>query len=157
MARTVWAVATDTDVETVAWLLTDRRISGTPVLDAAGRLAGVITKTDLVAWTGGSDARPSRRVFFRLSAGNVETCIAPDEVPPPRGPTVEELMSPFALTITPEASILDAARMLMAEDIHRLIVVDRGKVVGVVTPLDLLRALVGLLDPPHRLKALTPA
>jgi len=147
MTREVLAVATDTDIETVAWLLSDRRISGLPVLDGEGRLAGVITKTDLVAWHGnGGSQRTGRRIYYELVDGETTPGKVPGDLPAPRGAIVDDLMSPFALTTTPDASILESARLLLAEDVHRLIVVDRGHVVGVVTSLDLLRGMVSLID-----------
>ena len=51
-------------------------------------------------------------------------------------------MSPFVLSIEPTETIVEAASRMIAENVHRLLVIDKGKLVGIVTSIDLLRGFV---------------
>jgi CBS domain-containing protein len=55
--------------------------------------------------------------------------------------TVEQLMSPDPITVAPSASLRSVCALMVREGIHRVIVVDEGKLVGIVTTLDVVRAV----------------
>jgi CBS domain-containing protein len=104
-------------------LLKTYRISGLPVMEG-DVLAGVISQTDLLA------ARSSE-----LISGNWERL------------RVRHLMTRPPLTVNQTASVRSAARRMIDQHIHRLVVVDDESVpVGVITPLDLLRSLLDEAD-----------
>lgn len=126
MTTSVTCVPVDLDGESVAGLLLDRNISAVPVVDAGGRPIGVLSKTDLVRWY--HDER--------------------DTEPPPivRGPTatwtVADLMMPMAFTLAEQAPIAFAAELMAVEDVHHVpIVSGDGRVVGIVSALDVVRWL----------------
>jgi CBS-domain-containing membrane protein len=99
-----------------AWaVLHERGIRGAPVLDARGRLVGVLSKADL--------ADPRHR--------------------PPSGPgTVEHAVTHVAYAVRASDPVMTAVRLMLDHDIHRALVVDdAGTLAGIVTPLDVLRAL----------------
>jgi CBS-domain-containing membrane protein len=102
-----------------AWeVLHFRSISGAPVLDSAGRLVGIASKADL--------ADPRHRA--RDVIGTVRT--------------VRDVMTRVVYAVRANDSLLAAIQLMIDEDIHRAIVVaDDGSVVGIVTPMDVLRAL----------------
>jgi len=82
-----------------------------------GSLAGVVTDRDL-----------------RQHAGYLEST------------RVTAAMKPDPLTVSPECSVLDAARLLVERKIGSLPVMERGNLVGIVTTSDLLRALIDVLQ-----------
>lgn len=105
-------------------LLKTYRVSGLPVVEAA-EVKGVISQSDLMV------AHSSEMIganWDRLR--------------------VRHLMSSPAVTVHADATVVEAAREMLARHIHRLVVVDDdGAPVGVVTPLDLLRSLLEDPDP----------
>ena len=57
------------------------------------------------------------------------------------GHTAEEVMTRTLLTIEPEASVGEAAARMLEHNVHRLLVVERGQLEGVITTRDLIRVL----------------
>ena len=142
MTREVYAVAPDTDLDTVAWLLTEHRISGLPVVGADGSPLGVLSRADLVPL-----ARPDRpaaagrSIYYRIRGGSIGTVGTPVAAPPGRRGTARELMSSRFLAVAPSARLGEAARLMVNGGVHRLLVVDEGRLVGILATLDVLRAV----------------
>jgi CBS domain-containing membrane protein len=139
MTREVFALAPDTSLATAARLFARRHITGAPVIDRQARLLGVVTLTDLVDPARDRTDRIGQARFYRLNdhatsiVWDDEGAVTPDGV-------VADVMSPFVLSIRPDASVVDAARLMVADDVHRLLVVDGGQMVGIVSSMDVLRA-----------------
>jgi CBS-domain-containing membrane protein len=138
MTRSVISVAPDAPIREIASLLSERRISGVPVVDAEGHLLGVVSEADfLVEAQGGTASRPSAiaRLFGRTGE---------HEPPGDRqfARTAQELMTAPVITVAPSALIADAAALMTRERINRLPVVEDGRLVGIVTRADLVRAYV---------------
>lgn len=106
-------------------LMSQRGITGLPVVDRIGRLQGVLSQTDIV----------------RAHASGQPLASWP-------GLAVRHLMSSPALTIRLDESLLTAARMMEQHHVHRLVVVapDGQHPVGVISTTDLVHALVELLE-----------
>jgi CBS domain-containing protein len=106
-------------------LMSERAISGLPVVDRIGRLQGVLSQTDIV----------------RAHASGQPLASWP-------GLAVRHLMTSPALTIRLDESLLTAARMMEQHHVHRLVVVapDGQHPVGVISTTDLVHALVELLE-----------
>ena len=139
MTRNVFAVAPDTSLETAARLLATRRVSGAPVVDREGRPVGVITQTDLVDPDRERSSDPGRSVYYRVGGGPREV-----DCEEARGEgVVSDVMSPFVLSVGSEVDVEDAARRMLTDKVHRLLVVDADRIVGIISTLDVLRALSG--------------
>jgi CBS domain-containing protein len=114
----------DDAIAGVAELLAGYEITGLPVIDAADRLVGVISQTDLVRlrgstlpWTGW------------------------------HGIMVRDLMTKPAKTISASAPLDEAARQMTAEHVHRLVVVDnRRRPIGVISESDIVREIADSCD-----------
>ncbi|MGZ6214554.1 MAG: CBS domain-containing protein [Candidatus Limnocylindria bacterium] len=106
-------------------LMSERGITGLPVVDRIGRLQGVLSQTDIV----------------RAHASGQPLATWP-------GLAVRHLMTSPALTIRLDESLLTAARMMEQHHVHRLVVVapDGEHPVGVISTTDLVRALVDVLE-----------
>ena len=116
MTRVVQCVRPETSVEAAAALLLECNIGGAPVIDPEGHAIGVVSKTDLV-----------RCLHERLD---------------PKTTTVGEIMMPMVFALREDASLDRAAALMATEGVHRIpIVAADGVLVGVLTPLDLTRAL----------------
>lgn len=118
---------TDQSLLSATLVLLHHRIAGAPVVDGSGRLVGVFSESDMLA----REATPSSR------AGR----FAREEQRRRHAQTVGEACSRPAITAPPDMRVRDAARRLIDRSVGRLIVVDGGQVVGVLSRHDVLRAL----------------
>jgi CBS domain-containing protein len=130
-----------TPIAEVVQLLSEKRISGLPVVDEQGALVGIISETDLL-WQERGATPPN--FLFILDA------VIPLEVPghfvqelrKVLGSTVVEVMTKNPVTIHPDQTAQEAAQIMMDKKIHRLPVVDENKnLVGIVTRGDIVRAM----------------
>jgi predicted transcriptional regulator len=142
MMHPVFAVRESWSVRELAAFFTDKGISGAPVLDASGRLTGVVSLSDIVDQVTRDrepDARMSRAWEKRLNPEDLRGLAIEDG-----GRLVSEIMTPTFFTIPDTTSLPRIARTMVAGHIHRLLVTRKGHVVGIVTTLDLLRELAGM-------------
>ena len=148
MIHPVLAVRESWTVHELASFFTEKGISGAPVLDAAGRLTGVVSLTDIVDQVTRDrepDARPSRAWEKRFNPEDLKGLAIEDG-----GRLVAEIMTPTFFTIPDTTPLPKIARTMVAGRIHRLLVTRGGHVVGIVTTLDLLRELAGMGQKPAR-------
>jgi len=122
-------------------LLVDRDIDAGPVVDAAGRVVGMLSTGDLVV----RDARLHVPTVINLLGVNIELPhkSVNDEIGKALGGSVGEVMSKKAITCGPDATIEDAATLMHREDVSRLAVVaSDGTLLGLIARGDIVRALV---------------
>jgi CBS domain-containing protein len=138
MTSTVVTVTPDTPVREVARLLDEHRISGLPVVDADGGLVGVVSEADFLAEASRSIAPERRSAIARLFSRGDD---APD---PDRHPssTAGDLMTSPVISVSPDELVVRAAATMTGQRINRLPVVEEGRLVGIVTRADLVRAYV---------------
>ncbi|MEX1168987.1 MAG: CBS domain-containing protein [Chloroflexota bacterium] len=136
MTRSVITVRPNTSLKEVARLLDDNRISGVPVVDRDGALVGVVSEADFLTKASGSTAARHRtlaRIFARCRA-------TPGQLDERATSTAGDAMTTPATTIGSDRSIAHAAAEMTARRVNRLPVVDDGRLVGIVTRADLVRA-----------------
>ncbi len=110
-------ITVDAPLEDAEVLMRERAVSGLPVVDADGTLVGVISRTDVV------------------EDGTIPMAILLRKVP--SGLRVGELMSSPAITVETTDPLIEAARRMRDNRIHRLVAVDdRGRPVGVLSASD---------------------
>jgi CBS domain-containing protein len=153
----------------LAQLLADEEISGAPVLDGGGELVGVVSATDLVRLAAeesrsGVDRPPLRPGadpvdeerqeeedwesedlygFFRPEASPFARGGILDQLPQAGldAASVGDIMTPVSFTVTPDLPLNELCDLLVRERIHRAIVLEGGELAGIVTTLDVLRAV----------------
>ena len=131
MTTSVVTVDRITPYQEIDRLLTERRISGLPVLKMGREVAGVVTEADLLS----AEDETNRRARMASSVGGRWL----HRKQPHVGLTAGTLMTAPAITIGPDATIPAAARLMNTHHIRRLPVVDEdGKLVGIVSRRDLL-------------------
>jgi CBS domain-containing protein len=145
MTRELYAVRPDTSLATVARILEMHDISGVPVIDAAGHPVGVVSQTNLLDSRRPRSRPESPSFFHKLRDGQVCATGTADQAHEAIAGTVVDVMSPTVLNIGPNATVVDAARLMLENRVHRLFVVDRGRIVGVITSTDCLSALIEAL------------
>jgi len=136
MTTTVITVQATDPLKDVAQLLVDRRISGVPVVDAEGVLVGVVSEADFLLKEGGPESEQVSR--FRRLVESADARMARRQKL--AATTTGELMTSPPVTIGPRRPIAEAARLMTGRRVNRLPVVDAGRLIGIVTRADLLRA-----------------
>jgi CBS-domain-containing membrane protein len=141
MTRDVITVSPETDIAHAARLLLEKSINGVPVVDEAGKLAGILCQSDLVA----QQKRFPIPTLFTLLDGFIPLTSMKHlerEVQKITATTVAEAMSPNPVTVRPEASIEEVGTIMVDRNFHTIPVVDRGELVGIVGKEDVLRTLL---------------
>ena len=130
------------DVETVVRLLRRHELPGVPVVNEGGRCVGIVTEADLVIADEEGDLHIPH--YIELFGGGVFLePLRPYEsrLKKAFASTVEDLMTRDPVTIEPSASVAEAGRVIVHRGHNRLPVVEHGRLVGVVTRVDVLEAL----------------
>lgn len=128
MEPNVFWLADDMPLKRAAQALAERQISGAPVCAREGCIVGILSKTDLAEFHGAAnDAR-----------------------------LVREAMTPEILAVEPDAPLERAIQLMAFEGVHRLVVLERGRLAGIVTSMDVLRALAGFPRRGVRVMAVAP-
>jgi CBS domain-containing protein len=138
MTRSVATVHPETPLKDVAALMVERGISGVPVVDADGSVLGIVSEADFVIKERGVVADRNRllaRVFGKSSKERAE--LAKIEAT-----TAGEAMTSPALTVGATDTLQWAAEQMASRRVNRLPVVEEGRLVGIVTRADLVRAYV---------------
>jgi CBS domain-containing protein len=142
METEVPTVTVADSVETVLRVLRDNELPGVPVVNEGGRCVGIITEADLVLTDEDEDFHMPH--YFQLFGGVVflESISHWEErVRKAFAATAEDMMTANPVTIEPTASVREAARVIARKKHNRLPVVEHGRLVGVVTRVDVLDAL----------------
>ncbi len=146
MSRDPIVVRPETPIREAIKILADRCISGLPVVNEAGKLVGVISETDLLWQETGVE--PPVYIMFLDSVIYLENPARYDkELHKALGQTVGEVMSHHPIAVKPDLPLRQAARQIQEKSIRRLAVTDdEGKVIGILTPGDIVRAMAVELE-----------
>jgi CBS domain-containing protein len=130
------------DVETVVRILRGHELPGVPVVNEGGRCLGIVTEADLVLADEQGDLHIPH--YIELFGGVV--FLEPlhrfeERLKKAFASTVADLMTEDPVTIEPDASVAEAGRLIVRRGHNRLPVVEHGRLVGVVTRVDVLEAL----------------
>jgi CBS domain-containing protein len=128
----------------LAALLSEHRISGAPVVED-GRVVGVVSEGDLLVKQVGRP--PSRRRALEWIFGESQD---PEEFRRRMASTVGQAMSAPAVTVEADRSLREAAALMVDSRVNRLPVTEEGKLVGMLTRADLVRAYLNRDDEAQR-------
>jgi CBS domain-containing protein len=140
MTQYVTSIGPDDTLSKAIRVMLQNEISGLPVLDADGRLVGMITEGDLLrrVETGTQRLRP-RWLEFLLGPGRQA-----DDYVHSHGRKVRELMTEHPISVTEETPLEEVVTLMEKRRIKRVPVVRGDKVVGIVSRANLLHALARL-------------
>lgn len=143
MTDQLQTVPHDWTVEQLAAFLIDHSISGAPVVDEGGKIAGIVSLTDIVRFgcEQGLDLAPRDEEFY---ASVTDRVLAPEEARAFRESVdsqamVSDIMTPVAFEVSANTSLLQVAEAMVRGKIHRVLVTEDEKLLGIITALDLLR------------------
>jgi CBS domain-containing protein len=141
MNRDVIAVPVTMDLRELAKLFLDKGITGAPVVDEEGNLAGVISQTDLIYYSLTRDDQLVLDSLFyqtaRMEGRHVPTGFQIEDC---NTGTVADMMTPVVHSVTERAGLDSVAKLMTRKHIHRVIVRKGQKVTGVISALDVLKA-----------------
>jgi CBS domain-containing protein len=135
-------VGPDDDVQTVVHVLREHELPGVPVVNEGGRCVGIVTEADLVIGDEQGDLHIPH--YIELFGGVV--FLEPlrrfeERLKKAVGSSVRDIMTADPITIDAGASVHEAGRIIVSRAHNRLPVVEHGRLVGVVTRVDVLEAL----------------
>jgi CBS domain-containing protein len=132
MTASVVALRENADFKEIVTAMRSRRISAFPVLDAAGRVIGVVSEADLLA-------KEAREAAPGPPPGLVRLAWLLKERSKATGVTAAEIMTKPAVTIRADAAVAEAARLMQSRRVKQLPVVDDdGRLRGIVSRADVL-------------------
>lgn len=142
MTRDVITVKPETSIHAAARLMVDHGVSGLPVVDDQGQVVGIISEGDLII-----RQRPRERVSWWRNFFSDSEQLARD-YQKRAGATVGEVMTRALVSAGPGLSLESVAAILDKHRIRRVPVVSDGRLVGIVSRGDLIKALAAA--PPSR-------
>jgi CBS domain-containing protein len=169
MTRDVVTMDVESSLREAVELFTTQHVSGVPVT-AGGKLVGVLSASDVIAFEGGQPGVPTERPALEQDEWNEPSDWVEGEEPPAAffselwsdvgadvlerftevgGPewdqleehTVGEAMSPSLCRVAPTATVYAAAEQMVRAGVHRLVVMDGAKLVGMLSSMDIVRAV----------------
>ena len=140
MTTAVVTVAEDATAQEAAALMVRHRVSALPVLDASGKLVGIVSEGDLMRR---AELGTERERSWWLEFLTSDKTLATDYLKA-HGRKVSEVMTRKLITVPPDTPINEIALLLENHAIKRVPVLDQGKLVGIVARANLLQALAGL-------------
>ena len=143
MSSNVVSVAADMDLRDLAKLLLKKGITGAPVVDGKGQLAGVISQTDLVYYNlMRGDELVFDSDFYHSAKFEGHHVPAGFQFEDSNSGCVSDVMTPVVHSVTETTTVAAVARLMTRKHIHRVIVRKGRAVAGIISALDVLRAHV---------------
>ena len=138
MTRDVVSIRKGASVEQAVKLMAQKGVSGLPVVDVDNRVVGIITETDVLL-KGQTEVPIPRMALYGWY-------VAPDDAiaeayRKARGVLVEDAMTEKVITFDEESEVSDIARAMVEHKINRVPITTGGKLVGVVSRADIVRAM----------------
>jgi CBS domain-containing protein len=129
-------------VPTIASALRDNHVSSAPVVDAAGNLVGLVSEGDLIRHLGNEYER--RRAWWLDQLAEGED-LATDflEYLKEENRSAADVMKHDVVTVAEDAPVADIVDLFAKHDIKRVPVLREGKLVGIVSRSDIIRAMAG--------------
>ncbi len=142
MDRDPVTVTPDADIQTVVRTLREHELPGVPVVDGDGRCVGVVTEADLVLPDEQGDLHLPHYIDLFGGLIFLEPLSRFEErLRKAFASRAADMMTADPVTVTPDTTVQEAARIVHESGHNRLPVVENGRLVGLVTRVDLLGAL----------------
>jgi CBS domain-containing protein len=137
MTHCVVSVAPDAPILQAIARMISHQVSGMPVIDADGRLIGMVTEGDFLRRAETRTEAPRRRWLGLLHEAGSRA----DGYVRAHGRTVQDVMSPNVITVGDQTPLKEVVDLMEERGVKRIPVVDGDRVVGIVSRADLMFAL----------------
>ena len=145
MTKKVVAVHKEMTVKEFVRFVEEHKITGAPVADESGKVIGIVSTTDVI----------KRSHYVTKDMAHCEDSY---EVDPSSGivevhkyyteelfeTQIGELMTQDVITLAPEDDLMDAAELFVKTPIHRILIMDGGKIVGIISTRDTIKAMASI-------------
>ncbi len=141
MTTEVATVTPNTRISEFARMCAEDGISGAPVVTVAGTLVGVVSRTDIIERVLEGDHSAGFQALAAIgeeAMGNYDGMESQSEEEVLG--TVGDIMNGTVITVAPETPLAEVARRMAENDIHRVVVMDAERLVGIASSLDVLGA-----------------
>lgn len=141
MTTNVITVTPDTTVEAVAKLITEKGISGVPVVDGGGSLVGLVSEGDIISRLKNLHIP----TYFQLLGGVIyfeNPKKLEGDIKKMTAYLVKDLMTSEVFSVGMEAPVEEIATLMAVKKINRVPVVDQNKLVGIISRSDIVRTLI---------------
>jgi CBS domain-containing protein len=149
MTKTVATVPPEAPISAIAALFADRGISGAPVVTPEGKLLGMVTEGDLTRSLAAAEDKPRSWLWNLFGSATRQA----EHYARTHGRRAQDVMTSRVETVSEDDTAEHVASLLERRHIRRVPVVKDGKLAGVVSRADLLRAL---LSSPEQVAADVP-
>ncbi|MEM2944371.1 MAG: CBS domain-containing protein [Methanomassiliicoccales archaeon] len=146
MTTTVVTIKADATLHDATITFAVNGISGAPVVDDDGKLVGILSETDILAFVKKLQEEIRKKqpsvsfisVPFEEILKNEKLAELYKEI---SGKKISEIMSKDVVTVSPDTGIMEAIDIMMKKDVNRMPVIEHDKIVGIVTKGDIIWAL----------------
>jgi CBS domain-containing protein len=132
MTPDVITVPLDCPVTKAAHILRENRVSSAAIIGGAGELAGMVTASDIVSLGAATASEDCRHSYYRFPENTMDARSVDG--------TVASLCNGRVITVDAEATISRAGKLMLKHNVHHLLVISDGRLAGIVSSLDLVRA-----------------
>jgi CBS domain-containing protein len=146
MRTNVVTVSYASPLSEVEEVLGDNGISGAPVVDERGHIVGVVSRTDLIErYAENPQSHPRRGAgFYHLSSHEMlDDDFDSFEVPEEAEETAGDVMNGEVYSVGPDAGLREIAAEMVKHKVHRLLVQEGGRYIGLISTMEILDSLCG--------------
>ncbi len=142
MTEPVISIDTDASIDSAIRLMLEKKVSGLPVTDAAGNLAGIVTEGDFLRRSeAGTKHKQSRWLEFLMGPG-----LMADQYVKEHGRKVGEVMTRDVITGEEDTPLDEIVSLMERRRVKRIPILRGNKLAGIVTRANLLRALASTMQ-----------
>jgi CBS domain-containing protein len=140
MTRPVITVTPETSIVEAANIMLQKHVSGLPVIDATGKLVGIVSEGDFIRRSEiGTQRKRGRWLRFILGPGKSASDFVHEH-----GRKISEVMTRSPLTIAEDTALAEIVELMEKNNVKRLPVIRADMVVGIVSRANLLQAVASL-------------
>jgi CBS domain-containing protein len=140
MNRNVATVREDAAIEEVARLLTEKNISGAPVVDSEGKVVGIVSEGDLLH----KETNPRSPSYVNILGAIIYTSGLErfrEDFKKLAATRASEIMTRDVISVNGDAKMEQVATLMVEHGIKRVPVLENGKIIGIITRADIIRAM----------------
>ena len=146
MTRDVLLARADWSVHRLAEFLAENSISGAPVVSEDGKLIGVVSSTDIVIHDtlpakGMADGEPHEYYLQASDRRHGSADFASARIAQEPLVTIRDIMTPVIYKVSEDTLVPEVADTMIKNRIHRIIVTNEEKVVGIISSADMLKVI----------------